>query len=56
MQCPFIKSPPFFDMVVIIIFLKRYYYAFIIRQMQKTHFLNGISSKNFKFLNFPIFN
>jgi hypothetical protein len=43
MQCPFIKSPPF--LYGSGFFLKiRYYYAFIIKQMQKkTHFLNGIS-------------
>jgi hypothetical protein len=55
MQDPSIKSPPLWygsDC-----FLKvRYYYAFIIKQMQKTHFFNEISSKNFKFLNFPRFN
>ncbi len=48
MQDPSIKSPPLWygsDL-----FLKIcYYYAFIIKQMQKTHFLNEISSKNFKF-------
>jgi hypothetical protein len=26
-----------------------YYYAFIVKQTKKTHFLNGISFKNFKF-------
>jgi hypothetical protein len=35
----------------------RYYYAFITKQMQKkTHFLNGISSKNLKVVNCPKFN
>jgi len=33
-----------------------YYYAFITKQMQKNIFLNGISSKNFKFLNYFKFN
>jgi hypothetical protein len=54
MQFSSIKSPPFWYGNGI--FPKRYYYAFIIKQMQKTHFVNEISSKNFKFLNFLRFN
>ncbi len=44
MQCPSIKSPPlwygsgFF-------FKIRYYYAFVTKEILKTHFLNGISSQ-----------
>jgi len=53
-QCPSIKSPSLWYGNG---FLKRkYYYAFIVKQMKKTHILNGISSKNFQFLNDPRFN
>jgi len=54
MPCPSIKSPSLWygsDL-----FLKNIYYAFIIRKWKKTHFLNGISSENFKFLNCHKFN
>jgi hypothetical protein len=37
-------------------FLKKgYYYAFIVQKCKKPHFLNKISSKNFKFLHGPRF-
>jgi hypothetical protein len=46
MQCPSKKSPPLWYSSGF--FLKgTYYYAFIAKKMQKTHFLNGISSKSF---------
>jgi hypothetical protein len=55
MQCPFIKSHLLWYGSGF--FLKgRYYYAFITKKCKKTHFLNGISSKSFKFLIFSRFN
>ncbi len=55
MQCPSIKSPPL--QYGNGFFLKgRYYYASIAKKLQKNTFLNGISSKSFKFLIFKIFN
>ncbi len=55
MQCPSIKSPPLWYANGF--FLKgRYYYALIVKKCKKTHFLNGISSKSFKFLNCFKFN
>jgi hypothetical protein len=54
MQCSSIKSPLLWYGSSF--FLKKYYYAFVTKQMQKTHFLNGISSKKIKFLNCFKFN
>jgi hypothetical protein len=55
MQFPFIKSPLLwygsgFSLKI------RYYYACITNNYKTTHFLNGISSKNFKILNYLRFN
>jgi hypothetical protein len=42
--------------MVMMFFKKRDYYAFIAKQMQKTHILNEISFKNFQFRNGLRFN
>jgi hypothetical protein len=58
MQWPFTKkflSNMLFVMVVFF-FKKRDYCAFIVIQMPKTHFLNEISFKTFKFPNGPRYN
>ncbi len=56
MQFPSIKSPPLWWSSGFFLRIG-YYYAFITEQMQKkTHFLNEISSKNFKVLNSLRFN
>jgi hypothetical protein len=55
MQCPSIKSFPLWYGTGF--FLKgKYYYAFIHKRCKKTHFLNEISSKSFKFLYWSRFN
>ncbi len=50
MQCPFIKSPPLWygsDFFL----LKKFIMHLLFENAKNTHFLNEISSKNFKSLN-----
>jgi hypothetical protein len=55
MQCPFIKSfSLWYGTGFFLIYI--YCYAFIVQNEKNTHFLNEISSKNFKSLNGPKFN
>jgi len=53
MQCPSIKSPFWYDSGFLL--KGRYYYEFITKKLPKKHFLNGISSKSFKFLDLKKF-
>jgi len=52
LQCLSIKSPLLYNEFL----KKKIIRHLLLNKYKKTHFLNGISSKNFKFINGPRFN